>query len=79
MFHSLINFCIFVFICYAAAGSAKAILFSGKRKANRPARRKAASAARVTPRRQAPVAVRKHAVKPRAKKQAEMIYFNQAA
>ena len=43
MFHLLINFCLFIFICYAAAGSARAILFSGKtkkrRRAVRPAQR----------------------------------------
>lgn len=80
MFHSLINFCLFVFICYAVAGSARAILFSRKKRAKRPARRRTAPAAKTnTVRRPAPAVVRRKAQQPRANKQAEILYLNQAA
>ena len=39
MFHLLINFSLIIFICYAAAGSARTILFGTKSKKRRPARR----------------------------------------
>lgn len=39
MFHLLINFSLFILICYAAAGSAKAILFGTKSKKRRRVRR----------------------------------------
>lgn len=42
----MVNFCLYIFIIYAAAGSANAILF-GNRKKKRRVRRTAAGAART--------------------------------
>lgn len=55
MFNLLINFCLFVFICYAAAGSARAILFPDKRKKRRSVRRTATKAVRRPAKRKAQI------------------------
>ncbi len=44
MFNVLFNFCLFIFICYAVSGAARAILFGGSRRR----KRRVSSARRVS-------------------------------